>query len=77
MQDTSREGDDKMAEGNTGKSSVAQQTYEALDELLKAVGNLSLNYITARPPLHKAVEQGHEVIDEAVREGRYVVPSGE
>lgn len=49
----------------------------ALDNLLKAVGNLPLSFIMDRPPLMRAVNQGHEVIDEAVREGRYVVPSGE
>jgi len=46
--------------------------YKALDDLLKAVGQLSLSYIMDRPPLMRAVNQGHEVIDEAVREGRYV-----
>ncbi|KKM94896.1 hypothetical protein LCGC14_1193680 [marine sediment metagenome] len=50
---------------------------KALDELLQAVGKLALSYIMDRPPLMKAVNRGHEVIDEAVREGRYVVPSGE
>ena len=50
-----------------------REPFIALDNLLKAIGNLSMNYITARPPLHKAIEQGHEVIDEAVREGRYVI----
>ncbi len=51
--------------------------YKALDELLQAVSKLALGYIMDRPPLMKAVNRGHEVIDEAVREGRYVVPSGE
>lgn len=54
-----------------------QKAYEALDKLLKAVGKLALSYIMDRPPLMQAVNQGHECIDEAVREGRYVVPSGE
>lgn len=54
-----------------------REPFIALDSLLKAVGNLPLSYVMARPPLYKAVEQGHEVIDQAVREGRYVVPSGE
>ena len=48
--------------------------YKALDDLLKAIGKLSLSYIMDRPPLMKAVNRGHEIIDEAVREGRYVVP---
>lgn len=47
--------------------------YKALDDLLKAVGNLPMNFITSRPPLHKAVEQGVIVIDQAVKAGRYVV----
>ena len=47
-----------------------------MDDLLKAVGNLPMNFITDRPPLHRAVEQGHMVIDDAVREGHYVVPPG-
>ena len=51
--------------------------YKALDELLKAIGNLPMNFIMDRPPLHKAVEQGSLVIDLAVKEGRYVVSSGE
>ncbi|KKL46234.1 hypothetical protein LCGC14_2347600 [marine sediment metagenome] len=51
---------------------VENQAYEALDGLLKAIGNLPMNFIMDRPPLMRAVNQGHEVIDEAVREGRYV-----
>jgi len=51
-----------------------REPFIALDNLLKAVGNLPLNFIMDRPPLQRAVNQGHEVIDEAVREGRYVVP---
>jgi hypothetical protein len=51
---------------------VENKSYEALDNLLKAVGNLPLNYIMDRPPLMSATNRGHEVIDEAVREGRYV-----
>lgn len=51
--------------------------YQALDELLTGVGLLPLNQITTRPVLHKAVVRGHEVIDQAVKEGRYVVPSSE
>lgn len=45
--------------------------YKALDELLTAVGNLPYKLITSRPPLDRAVEQGHIVIDEAVKENRY------
>ncbi len=71
MQDTDRGGDDKVSQD------VENKAYEALDRLLKAVGNLPMNFIMDRPPLAKAVKQGHEVIDQAVREGRYVVPSSE
>ena len=53
-----------------------KESYAALDELLKGVGLLPLNQVTTRPVLHKAVERAMEVIDEAVREGRYVVPQG-
>ncbi len=45
--------------------------YKALDELLAAVGNLPFKFIRSHPPLDRAVEQGHKVIDEAVKEGRY------
>lgn len=65
MQDTSREGDEQMQE-------IQRDPYTALDNLLKAVGKLSLSYIMDRPPLMQAVNQGHEVIDEAVRGGHYV-----
>ncbi len=44
----------------------------ALDELLKAVGLLPLGQVTSRPVLHKAVDKGMEVLDRAVKEGRYV-----
>lgn len=49
-----------------------QEAYEALDDLLKGVGLLPLGQITSRPPLHKAVERAMEVLDRAVKEGRYV-----
>ncbi len=52
--------------------SLAQEAHEALDALLGAVGKLPLNQITTRPPLHKAVIRGLDVIDKAVKEGRYV-----
>lgn len=48
------------------------EAYEALDELLKGVGLLPLGQVTSRPVLHKAVDRGMEVIDSAVKEGRYV-----
>ncbi len=48
-----------------------QEAYKALDDLLDAVGNLPLKFIRERPPLDKAVEQGHKVIDEGVKEDRY------
>jgi hypothetical protein len=51
-----------------------QGVYETLDELLKGVGLLPLNQVTTRPVLHKAVERAMEVLDRAVKEGRYVVP---
>ena len=51
---------------------LAKEVYEALDKLLKAIGNLPMNYIVSRPPLHKAHEEGTNVIDRAVKEGRYV-----
>ena len=76
MQDTSREGDKKMAyEDKVPDITEGIGPYEALDKLLRAVGNLSMNYITDRPPLHKAVNDGHKVMDDGVREGRYV-PQG-
>ncbi len=46
--------------------------YTALDALLKGVGLLPLNQITTRPVLHKAVDSATEVLDRAVKEGRYV-----
>ena len=50
-----------------------QTTYKALDELLKAVGNgLSVSYIAARPPLYRAYNEGAKVLDQAVKEGKYV-----
>ncbi len=48
------------------------EAYGALDALLDAVGKLPLNQITTRPPLHKAVIRGLDVIDRAVKESRYV-----
>lgn len=62
---------------STGDLELAKELYETIDNLLKAVGNLPLNYIMDRPPLMSATNRGHEVIDRAVREGRYVVPSSE
>ncbi|KKK91845.1 hypothetical protein LCGC14_2416180 [marine sediment metagenome] len=56
---------------------LAKELYETLDELLKGIGLLPMNNITTRPVLHKAVDRGMEVLDRAVKEGRYVVPSGE
>ena len=52
-----------------------KEAYKALDELLKAIGNLPMNFIVDRPPLHNAHEEGTNVIDRAVKEGRYV-PQG-
>ncbi len=49
-----------------------QQIYEVLDELLKGIGLLPLGQVTSRPVLHKAVDRGMEVLDKAVKEGRYV-----
>ena len=51
------------------------EAYTALDTLLEAMGRLPINQITTRPPLHQAYIRGLKVIDEAVKEGRYVVPS--
>ncbi|KKM13989.1 hypothetical protein LCGC14_1710670 [marine sediment metagenome] len=52
----------------------AEELYKVLDELLKGVGLLPLGQVTSRPVLHKAVDRGMEVLDKAVKEGRYVVP---
>lgn len=52
------------------------EVYNALDTLLEAIGRLPMNQITTRPPLHKAYIQGLEVIDRAVKEGRYVPSQG-
>jgi len=65
-----------MAEETDPKPWTIQELYTTLDELLKGVGLLPLGQITSRPVLHKAVDRGMEVIDLAVKEGRYVVPSG-
>ena len=46
--------------------------YAALDMLLKATGLLPMNQITTRPVLHKAIDRCMEVLDRAVKEGRYV-----
>ena len=54
-----------------------QEAYKTLDELLKAVGQLPMNFIMDRPPLQKAVNRGLEAIDLAVKEGHYVVPPSE
>ena len=63
-------------QGDTEKTN-GQEVYAALDELLKGVGLLPLNQVTSRPVLHKAVEHGMKVLDEAVKENRYVLSSGE
>ncbi len=55
-----------------GDNADLREAYTTLDELLKGVGLLSLGQITSRPPLHKAVDRGMEVLDRAVKEGRYV-----
>ncbi len=54
-----------------------KEAYAALDALLEGMGRLPINQITTRPPLHQAFIRGLKVIDEAVKEGRYVVPSDE
>ncbi|KKM24186.1 hypothetical protein LCGC14_1607680 [marine sediment metagenome] len=51
------------------------EAYAALDALLKGIGLLPMNNITTRPVLHKAVDRGMEVLDKAVKEGRYVSSS--
>ncbi len=56
---------------------LAKELYETIDELLKGIGLLPLGQVTSRPALHKAVDQGMEVLDRAVKEGRYAVPSGQ
>jgi len=53
------------------------EAFETLDGLLKAVGQLPLNFLQDHPNLYQATMQGHKVIDRAVLEGRYVVPSEE
>ena len=53
------------------------EAYAALDALLEGLGRLPMNQVTTRPPLHKAYIRGLEVIDKAVKEGRYVVSSGQ
>ena len=47
------------------------EAYGALDVLLDAIGNLPLKFIRERPPLDRAVATGHQVVDDAVRHGRY------
>ena len=51
----------------------AQKAYEALDNLVAAVGTLPLREIQNRPNLYQAQMRALEVIDKAVKEGRYVV----
>ncbi len=46
---------------------------EALDKLLKAVGQLPLNFLQDHPNLYQATMRGLQVIDKAVKENRYVV----
>ncbi len=62
------EGDDRM----TQDLGTIHEAYKALDDLLKAVSNLPMKFIVDHPPLHKAFDQGTLVIDQAVKEGRYV-----
>ncbi|KKM81652.1 hypothetical protein LCGC14_1327660 [marine sediment metagenome] len=50
------------------------EAYKALDDLLTGVSLLPLGQVTSRPVLHKAIDSGIEVLDRAVREGRYVLP---
>ncbi len=57
---------------STGNLGLAKELYETLDGLLKGVGLLPLGQVTSRPVLHKAVDRGMEVLDRAVKEGRYV-----
>jgi hypothetical protein len=66
-----------QAEKEIEMSEETQTAYKALDELLKAVSNLSVSYIGARPPLWQAYNKGVEVLDQAVKEKRYVLPSGQ
>lgn len=54
-----------------------QRAYKALDELLKAIANLPMNYILTHPPLHNAFNEGTTALDRAVKEGRYVVQTRE
>ncbi len=54
---------------------TVQELYTTLDELLKGVGLLPLGQVTSRPVLHKAVDRAMEVLDQAVKENRYV-PQG-
>ena len=56
-----------------GDAADLREAYSALDELLKGVGILPLGQVTSRPVLHKAVDRAMEVLDRAVKEGRYVV----
>ncbi len=51
---------------------LAKEIYGTLDRLLSGIGLLPLGQVTSRPVLHKAVDRGMEVLDRAVREGRYV-----
>ena len=57
-----------------GDAADLREAYSALDELLRGIGLLPMNSITTRPVLHKAIDRGMEVLDRAVKEGRYVVP---
>ena len=50
-----------------------QEVYKALDQLTEAVGTLPLREIQNRPNLYQAQVRALEVIDKAVKEGRYVV----
>ena len=60
-----------MQDKYTGQ--MINDRYQAQDEIVKGVVLLPLGQITSRPPLYKAVDQGMEVLDRAVKEGRYVV----
>ncbi|KKM85777.1 hypothetical protein LCGC14_1285600 [marine sediment metagenome] len=75
MQDTSREGDEVTQERES--KADLREAYSALDELLIGIGLLPMNLVTTRPVLHKAVDRAMEVLDRAVKEGRYVVQTSQ
>ena len=55
------------------RGSASQAAYEALDQLIEAVGTLPLREIQNRPNLYQAQVRALEVIDRAVKEGWYAV----